>query len=152
MTAIVNPVPNVALTTTPTPASPLAKVREGAAALLALIIAGAFVAALSFAFSHVGEKEPFTHAKELIGVVNGLMGVVLGYYFQKSSSETQIENAAKTADEAMKQAAKATTETAQAKDALKEVAAAAGDMSGGADALPPRMDRALRRADAILMR
>lgn len=150
MTAQPEPIPQPIPSPNPTPASPLATIRENAAALLAVIIALAFVTALVFAFTYVGRDPKFTHAKELIGIVNGLMGVVLGYYFQKSSSDTQIENANKTVVSATKEAVTATAEAARAKEALREVAAAAADPSGKGELLPPRLERALSRADAIL--
>jgi Tfp pilus assembly protein PilO len=152
MTAITAHAPDPATTNTTVTSestdSALSKIRESAAALLALMIAAAFMIAMGYAFYYVGDAS-FTQAKELIGIVTGLMGVVLGYYFQKSSSDTQIEHATKTAEDATKQAAKAAAESALTKDALKEVAAAASEETGGGGTSPSRLQKALTRAEAL---
>lgn len=107
------------------PAAPdpeLQRFRERVAAGIALIVvAGSFVLmAISFLF--IGEAEQFNRVKDLLLIVNPFLGVVIGYYFNKTSSDARAERAEATVQHVSTTAQVATT----ARTAAEEQAKAAG--------------------------
>jgi wyosine [tRNA(Phe)-imidazoG37] synthetase (radical SAM superfamily) len=93
----------------------LRKFREYSTASLALIIiVGAFIM-IGVAMARA---ENFDQIKDLLLFINPILGVAIGYYFNKASSEARAENAEKSAEKATEFA-----ETAQ-KDKAKAEAVA----------------------------
>ncbi|MBK9052804.1 MAG: hypothetical protein IPL78_18385 [Chloroflexi bacterium] len=75
--------------------------RERVSSLLAgLIVVVAVIVLLVAVATGLRAEEPgqaFTNVKDVLGFLNPLLGVILGYYFNKVSSENRAENAEKTA-------------------------------------------------------
>jgi hypothetical protein len=75
--------------------------RERVSSLLAgLIVVVAVIVLLVAVATALRTEEPgqaFTNVKDVLGFLNPLLGVILGYYFNKVSSENRAENAEKTA-------------------------------------------------------
>jgi hypothetical protein len=78
------------------------------------------------AFSHLQTPEEFARVKDLLLFINPLLGVVIGYYFNKVTSEARAETAEKTVQNAMTSAQQASAErdraAAEANMAKSEVA------------------------------
>jgi len=71
-----------------------------AAALAGVIVLIAVVVLLVSVFAAMQAQEDgqaFTNLKDILGFLNPLLGVILGYYFNKVSSENRAENAEKSA-------------------------------------------------------
>ncbi len=88
------------------------RLREGMAAALAIIIVLGAVIMMLVSFAYIGSSttDPaFDRVKDLLLFINPLVGVVIGYYFNKTSTEARAENAEHTA-----QAASTSLQTTQA--------------------------------------
>jgi hypothetical protein len=123
--------------------SKMQRFREWVAAIISLmIITGSFVM-IGVSFSYISSPgDEFARVKDLLLFINPLLGVVIGYYFNKVTSDTRAETAetaAKTAVISAEQAveardvAQAVAETAQAdatqvKSSLQELSEWAGQM------------------------
>ncbi len=79
----------------------LRRFREYVAAGLGAIIVIGMVIMLVIAFGATDDAEEFNRIKDLLLVVNPLVGVVVGYYFNKVSTEARAENAEATAKNAV---------------------------------------------------
>lgn len=119
--------------------------RELVAALLALIIVIGAAILIANAFKFVGvddtKDHSFQHAKDLLNIILPLLGVVLGYYFTKVSTESRAESAEKTAQTATTTAQQATearqlveSENREVKGSLKEISDAAERLLGAESA------------------
>ena len=127
--------------------------REYVSAAIAGVVILGTVAMMVLAFNYLSEPDEFDRVKDLLLFVNPLLGVVIGYYFNKATSEPRAETAeaaAKTAaasaqqatearDKAEADAEEARGETEEAigkvelvKTALKEVGEAAEKMAAAA--------------------
>jgi hypothetical protein len=115
--------------------------RELIAALLALIVVVGTALLIGNAFKFVSvddtKDQSFQHAKDLLNIVLPLLGVVLGYYFNKVSTEKRAETAERSAQTATTSAQQANearhqveTENRETKDTLKEVSNAAEKLLG----------------------
>ena len=86
----------------------LRRLREYVAALLAAIIVLGTVVLLVSGLGFITAPEPaFTRVKDLLLFLNPLVGVVIGYYFNKISTEARAESAEATAKQASESAHKA---------------------------------------------
>jgi hypothetical protein len=123
--------------------------REYVAAIISLTIIIGTVVMMIIALNHVdAPDERFTRVKDLLLFINPLLGVVVGYYFNKVTSEARAETAETTAQSAMAsaqlaaearnaadtEAKTAKGEAEEAKSALKEVGEAAEKMAAQAPA------------------
>jgi hypothetical protein len=113
--------------------------RERMAAAIALLVIGGSVALIAAAFLYV-ESESFEKVKDLLLFVNPLLGVVIGYYFNKVSSEARAETAEQAAGRALATADEARDDrrAAQAKaqenwDQMQRVRAAMADLAAAAE-------------------
>jgi hypothetical protein len=104
------------------------RLREYVSALMALIVISGTVVMVIQAFNHLGTPDEFARVKDLLLFINPLLGVVIGYYFNKVTSEARAETAETTAKSAManaQQAAEARnvaeTEAKQARSEAQEV-------------------------------
>lgn len=128
--------------------------KEGVAALIAIILVGCLVLMVRQAFQvlNAGEKDPsFDRVKDLLLFINPLVGVVIGYYFNRVSTEARAENAERTArgatttahqaeaarGEAEAEAVASRTEAVEARSVLEEVIPAAEDVLSRMPAPPP---------------
>ena len=71
--------------------------RERVAALIALLIILSSISMVALAFRSIGDKERFDRSKDLLLLINPILGVVIGYYFNKVSMEARAESAENTA-------------------------------------------------------
>ena len=136
----------------PAPADPaVRRIREYVSAIIAVVIMLGTVAMMIQAFNYLGSPEEFARVKDMLLFINPLLGVVIGYYFNKVTSEARAETAESTAQNAMTTAQQATEgrnqaeaeastakkETKEAKSALKEVGQAVEKMTAETAASTP---------------
>ena len=111
------------------------RLREQMAAAIAGIIVLSFVVMTTLAFFYTTDPNAFSRAKDLLLFINPVVGVVIGFYFNKASTEARAESAEKTArtandtaqqavQERAEAAAQATQATAQASQATQVAAQA----------------------------
>jgi hypothetical protein len=124
------------------------RLREYVSALMALIVVLGTVVMVIQAFSHLGTPDEFARVKDLLLFVNPLLGVVIGYYFNRATSEARAETAETAAKGAMANAQEAAEarnmaeaeakeakgKAQEIKSALKEVGQAAEKMMAQAPA------------------
>ncbi|MBS1794368.1 MAG: hypothetical protein JSS81_10970 [Acidobacteria bacterium] len=104
--------------------------REIAALLIAAVVLVGFVVMMRETFGLVGagREADFRQAKDLLEIFTGFLGIVIGYYFNRVTSETRAEkaeSAARTASETARGAVEAHQETARESKAARETADAA---------------------------
>ena len=126
--------------------------REQVTANLAYAIIGLFAALLIGAFFNLKEEIPFANVKDLLSMITPIVGVVLGFYFNKASTERRAESAeegARAATEAARQAseerAQAQVEATQATQSLNDVSTAADELlanNAGGEQFPQPADDA----------
>jgi hypothetical protein len=117
----------------------LVRLREFVAAGIAItIIVGAVVMLLQ-AFRYI-DSEEFDRVKDLLLFINPLLGVVVGYYFSRVTTEARAEKAETAAGTAMDTAQEATegrnqaeAEAEAAKSEAEEVTLALKDVSEAAE-------------------
>jgi len=119
---------------TPKADKELQRYREQVTARLAGSIVGLFAVSVVAAFIFVREPA-FAQVKEIVSVLTPIVGVVLGFYFNKASTEKRAENAEQTAEAASKVAQQAVaerheaqTEASVATESLDEVTTAAQEL------------------------
>lgn len=66
--------------------------REIAALLIAAVILGGFLLMMYDIYSHVGD-EHHHERKDLLQIFTGFLGIVIGYYFNRVSTEARAEKA-----------------------------------------------------------
>jgi hypothetical protein len=114
--------------------SRLRMLREVVGASIASLIVLATVALIFMVFfRYVGAENAtadkhFERAKDLLLFINPLLGVVIGYYFNKVSTEARAEKAEATVATANNTAQQAKTEADRAKAVLDEVVPAAQEV------------------------
>ena len=122
----------------------LRKFREYVAAAIALVIVGGMVALVGASFLYVGvaEDPAWSRFKDLLLLVNPLVGVVVGYYFNKVSTEARAESAEQTAKSAATAAQRADVardaaqaEASRAQSRAQEATAALTEVAGAAERL-----------------
>ncbi len=125
----------------PEPDPVVRRLREFVAAAIALVVIIGAVVMLVQAFTYISSPE-FDRVKDLLLFINPLLGVVVGYYFNRATSEPRAEKAETTATAAMATAQQASEarnqaeaeaevakgEAEEVKEALKEVDEAAEKM------------------------
>jgi hypothetical protein len=108
--------------------------REVVAATIAVLIVGTSAVMLYIVFTrYVPSADPvsdkhFERAKDLLLFLNPLLGVVIGYYFNKVSTEARAEKAEATVETATNTAQEAKAETEKVKSVLNEVIPAAQEV------------------------
>ncbi|MEA3397659.1 MAG: hypothetical protein U9R05_09390 [Chloroflexota bacterium] len=144
--------PPVAVTTNPD----LRHFREYVAAAIAVIVVLGTVVMLITALRYVNSSDQFTRVKDLLLIINPLLGVVIGYYFNKVSTEARAESAEATAQSAALNAQQASearnsaeteaqtakTEAEEAMSTLSAVSQAAEKVLSQAPAPAPGMLKA----------
>lgn len=118
------------------------RLREFVSAGIALVVILGSVVMLIQGFNYLGSPEEFDRVKDLLLFINPLLGVVVGDYFNRATSEPRAEKAETTATTAMATAQQASEarnqavaeakaakgEAEEVKEALKEVDEAAEKM------------------------
>ncbi|MBC8076388.1 MAG: hypothetical protein H7Y32_09970, partial [Chloroflexales bacterium] len=90
------------------------RLRETMAAFIAGVVVLSFVVMTGLAFFYTDNNETFTRAKDLLLFINSVLGVVIGFYFNKVSTEGRAESAENTARTASANAQQAVEERAEA--------------------------------------
>ena len=72
------------------------------------MFATTFLILVSAAYKHYADDKAFIAIKELITIVNGIVGIIIGYYFSRITTEARAEKAEATAVKATDAAGKAT--------------------------------------------
>lgn len=90
--------------------------REYFSSFLAFVIVGAFLimVGVSLPVAFNGSDEAMTRAKDLLTLVSPFAGMVIGYYFNKATSDARAESAERTAKEAAQTAQKAAVDREKA--------------------------------------
>ena len=100
----------------PAPKHALTISREYFSSILAFVVVGAFLLMVGFTLpvAFNGTDEALTRAKDLLTLVSPFAGMVIGYYFNKATSDARAENAETTAKSATESAQKATLDREKA--------------------------------------
>ena len=124
----------------PEPDPVVRRLREFVSAGIALVIILGGVIMLVQAFSYLSSPEEFDRVKDLLLFINPLLGVVVGYYFNRAVSEPRAEKAETAATAAMATAQNASAaqnqaeaETEAAKGEAKEVKEALKELDDAAE-------------------
>ena len=129
---------------TPTPVdSSLRRFREYVAACIALLVVFGTFGMLIAAFWYIDSNDSFTRVKDLLLIVNPFMGVVIGYYFNKVSTEARAESAESTAKTATANAQQAVTRAEVAESAAQSAQADAQQASAARDAAEAKAQTAV---------
>jgi hypothetical protein len=90
--------------------------REYFSSILALLVVGAFLAMVGFTLpvAFNGTDEALTRAKDLLTLVSPFTGMVIGYYFNKATSDARAEHAEQNAQVATQTAQKAVVDREKA--------------------------------------
>ena len=67
--------------------------REYVTALIAVIVILGTIVIMIIAVNHIDSSDQFARIKDLLLLINPLLGVVIGYYFSKVTSEARAESA-----------------------------------------------------------
>ncbi|NUM47801.1 MAG: hypothetical protein HUU38_24100 [Anaerolineales bacterium] len=96
--------------------------REYFSSILALLVVGAFLAMVGFTLpvAFNGTDEALTRAKDLLTLVSPFAGMVIGYYFNKATSDARAESAEKNAQAATQTAQKAAVEKEKAESLARK--------------------------------
>lgn len=114
--------------------SRLKVLRESVAASIAFLIVASTSIMLYIVFTrYVASDDPgadkhFERAKDLLLLLNPLLGVVIGYYFNKVSTETRAEKAEATVASATNSAEHARYDAERAKSVLNDIVPAAQEV------------------------
>jgi hypothetical protein len=144
-------------TPVPTPQAPsaattstdtfLSRAKEGVAAILGLIIILCFVVMIWKAFGLMANAENqekgFQQVKDLLLFINPLVGVVIGYYFTKVSTEARAESAEATAKVA-------STTAQQATEARLSAETKVGHAEADAEQVRAKLNEIIPAAEAVL--
>ncbi|HET7019029.1 MAG TPA: hypothetical protein VFI65_34240 [Streptosporangiaceae bacterium] len=75
--------------------------KEVITAIIALVIIGSTIALVARSFGLIGNASHINQAKDLIGIMLGLVGTVIGYYFGRVPAEARATSATARADQAI---------------------------------------------------
>jgi hypothetical protein len=148
-----------------------ARLRETIAAAIAGCIVLGTLVLIGIAVAMASSAETFGRVKDLLLFVNPLVGYVIGYYFNKVSTEARAENAeavardsSQAAVDAMQARGQAEVKAEEATGSLADLEQAAaklvpqpragtlGDAGDGAQRADPELLAALSRARRVLRR
>ncbi len=125
----------------------LRRLREYVAAAIALIvILGAVVMLILAYYSGVNSPDTFARIKDLLLFINPLLGVVIGYYFNRVSTEARAESAESTARTATVTAQQAEAARNQAQETVKATTLEAQETKAALNQLVQATDKMLAAA------
>jgi len=144
----------------------IVRLREYTAAGLAAVVVIGMVILVVFAATAVGSADNFGRLKDLLLFLNPLVGIVIGYYFNRVTSERRAENAETVARQAGEVAIGADRGRVDAEDRAQESASSLADLTRAVDTdtraqagtlgtgptVRPELQAALDRAHAVLSR
>lgn len=134
--------------------SGLRRFREYVAAGIAIVIIVGTLVMMVMALRYVDSSDQFARAKDLLLIINPLLGVVIGYYFNKVSTEARAESAEATAQSAALNAQQATearnAAEAKAQAARTEAEEAMSTLSAVSQAAEKVLSQAPATAPGVL--
>lgn len=108
----------------------LEKLREWIAGALALTIIVGMVLLCIIAVQNLGNAEQFQRAKDLLLILTPFVGVVIGYYFNKVTSDARAASLQRAVDAASQTAINATVESERAQTLAAQAQTQADQMRG----------------------
>jgi len=121
----------------------LRRFREYVAASIALLVVLGTFGMLIAAFSYIENDQAFARVKDLLLIVNPILGVVIGYYFNKTSTEARAESAESTARTATASAQQAVTRAEVAENTAQAAQADAQQATTARDAAQAKAQTAI---------
>lgn len=119
----------------PAPDTKIQAYREKVTATLAFSMIGLFAVSFIAAFFVIDDATQFGNMKDMLSMLTPIVGVVLGFYFNKASTERRAESAEEGARAATEAARQASEERAQAQVEATQATQSLNDVSIAADAL-----------------
>ena len=119
----------------PAPDTKIQAYREMVTATLAFSMIGLFALAFIAAFFVIDDATQFGNMKDMLSMLTPIVGMVLGFYFNKASTERRAESAEEGARAATEAARQASEERAQAQVEATQATQSLNDVSTAADAL-----------------
>jgi hypothetical protein len=124
--------------------------KEIVTALLGILVVVATIIIAANALGYVGKEQQMSDAKDVLLLMLGLAGVVVGYYFGRVPADARASEAQQQANAATSQAEQVSTQAeivaAQVDDVIDRVAPAAAAARGaGASAVDPAVVADLKR-------
>ena len=123
--------------------STLRRFREYVAAGIAVLVVLGTFGMLIAAFAYIESNESFARVKDLLLIVNPFLGVVIGYYFNKVSTEARAESAENTARTATASAQQAVTRAEVAENTAQAAQADAQQATTARDAAEAKAQTAI---------
>jgi hypothetical protein len=109
--------------------------KEAVTALIAILLVWTTISLVRALLGTIGDASRFTQAKDILSMMTGLLGVVLGYYFGRIPAEAR-------AAQAQEQAAQAIQKGEQAMAQSKRMGERAGELAELASQLASQMQAA----------
>jgi hypothetical protein len=113
-----------------TPEQVIQVFKEVVTALLGLMLVGYTLILANNTYAFVGDNQRMSDAKDVLLIMQGLAGVVIGYYFGRVPADARATQAQQQADTATAQAEQVNAQARQAADTVERImarAAASGD-------------------------
>jgi hypothetical protein len=95
--------------------------KEVVTAIIALVIIGSTIALVARSFGLIGNASHINQAKDLVGIMLGLVGTVIGYYFGRVPADARATTATARADQATKESAQVKARARSLADHLDDV-------------------------------
>ncbi len=110
--------------------------KEAVTAIIALLLVWTTVRMAASLLAFVGDATRMSQAKDLLGVLTGLMGVVLGYYFGRIPAEARAAQAQEQASQAISQSEQAKAQTEALGAQAEKLASQASELAAGMQGAP----------------
>ena len=110
--------------------------KEAVTAIIALLLVWTTIRVITSLIGFVGDETRMTQAKDLLSVLTGLMGVVLGYYFGRIPAEAHAAQAQEQANQAVAQGEQARARSDVISERAEELADQASDLAAGMQNAP----------------
>jgi hypothetical protein len=106
-----------------TPEKKLIAFKEGVTAVIGVILVGFTIHLARKAFGYVGDQAKISDAKDILMLMLGLAGVVVGYYFGRVPADARAAQAQEQANTATAQAEQVSAQAQSAADQVDNVLA-----------------------------
>jgi calcineurin-like phosphoesterase family protein len=143
----------------PVPSTTAGSLREWVTAILAVLIVVGAMFAIGAVLKNIDDDTKFKNAKDILLLVNPLLGLVIGFYFTKNAVEGRAEHAEASAKQALDTAKSAETARTAAKEdseqkgaVLREVANFLREGGSGPVAIARAATTAADRVNVLLDR
>jgi len=129
----------------------LSHFREYVTATLAGLVVLGSLLAFGYAIIYAAQSsDPFAQIKEVLNLLMPILTFVLGYYFNKATSETRAEKAEATISAATATATHATNEAQQAKKESAQIAESLDELGMAAQAMMAESEHAAPKGPGVL--